>query len=114
KVGVLMGTAYLFTEEAVASGAILPAFQEAALNCQRTALLETAPGHATRCAVNDYVRVFESERVRLSSAQDAQTAWAELERMNLGRLRLAAKGLRRDGARLIAVDDEEQRREGMF
>ncbi|MGC4665498.1 hypothetical protein, partial [Escherichia coli] len=28
-VGILMGTAYLFTKEAVASGAIVPKFQEA-------------------------------------------------------------------------------------
>src|SRR5690606_23119567 len=55
KVGVLMGTAYLLTEEAVKSGAILPAYQEAVANCDATALLETAPGHVTRCAETDYV-----------------------------------------------------------
>src|SRR5690606_12365369 len=43
KVGVLMGTAYLFTAEAVANGAILPGFQDAALACDATVLLETAP-----------------------------------------------------------------------
>src|SRR6266498_584989 len=59
KIGVLMGTAYLFTEEAVHCGAILPAFQEEAIRCTGTALLETAPGHKTRCAVSEYVRTFE-------------------------------------------------------
>jgi len=115
KIGVLMGTAYLFTDEAVACGAIRPAFQEAAIRCDRTTLLETAPGHATRCAVSEYVRAFENERSRLEAdASDAQTRWAALEQFNLGRLRLAAKGLRRDGPSLVEVDDDEQHREGMF
>src|SRR5260370_1317610 len=47
RLGVLMGTAYLFTEEAVSSGAIQPGFQRAAIECASTVLLETAPGHAT-------------------------------------------------------------------
>src|SRR6185436_11013480 len=45
---------------------------------------------------------------------DAQTVWTTLEQFNLGRLRVAAKGVRREGARLVAVGDGEQRREGMF
>ena len=49
RVGVLMGTAYLFTEEAVGAGAITPTFQEAAVAGTETVLLETGPGHATRC-----------------------------------------------------------------
>src|SRR5205823_1337352 len=40
-VGVLMGTAYLFTQEAVASGGIVPRFQKEALGCERTVLLQT-------------------------------------------------------------------------
>ncbi|HEX9298080.1 MAG TPA: SDR family NAD(P)-dependent oxidoreductase [Polyangiaceae bacterium] len=115
KVGVLMGTAYLFTEEAVACGAIRSAFQEAALRCDRTALLETAPGHKTRCAESEYVQAFHRERSRLEAeGHDPQTTWATLEKLNLGRLRIAAKGLRRDGAELIEVGEDEQRREGMF
>jgi acyl transferase domain-containing protein/NAD(P)H-dependent flavin oxidoreductase YrpB (nitropropane dioxygenase family) len=115
KVGVLMGTAYLFTEEAVRSGAIQPAFQEAAIDCKETALLTTAPGHSTRCADSSFVRAFERERQRLvAEGADAQTTWAALERMNLGRLRIAAKGLRREGTALVRVSDDDQRRDGMF
>src|SRR5581483_2954146 len=39
--------------------------------------------------------------------------WAELEQLNLGRLRIASKGLRRQGDALVAVDEQVQRREGM-
>ncbi|HET7035951.1 MAG TPA: nitronate monooxygenase, partial [Thermomicrobiaceae bacterium] len=40
RLGVLIGTAYLFTEEAVRGGAITAAFQQAALACEQTVLLE--------------------------------------------------------------------------
>ncbi|MBK8726036.1 MAG: SDR family NAD(P)-dependent oxidoreductase [Holophagaceae bacterium] len=114
KVGVLMGTAYLFTREAVACGAIQPFFQEAALACEGTVLLETAPGHATRCADTDFVKLFHAERQRMRDAGLApQEVWAGLEELNLGRLRLAAKGLKREGAQLVGVDAATQAREGM-
>ncbi|MDB6097757.1 MAG: Beta-ketoacyl synthase, partial [Gammaproteobacteria bacterium] len=113
-VGVLMGTAYLFTEEAVHSQAIVPTFQEAALACESTALLETSAGHATRCAQTPYVRTFEETKRRLQADGVAQqTIWMELEQLNLGRLRLATKGLRRRGDQVIAVGEAEQRTEGM-
>ena len=114
-IGVLMGTAYLFTTEAVASGAIVAGFQEAALGCDATVLLETSPGHATRCVDTDYVQAFRETKQRLEAAgQSPQEVWAELEGLNLGRLRLASKGVRRTAdAGLVAVGEEEQRREGM-
>ena len=115
RIGVLMGTAYLFTHEAVAAGAIEPGFQNAALACDRTVLLETSPGHATRCADTAYVEAFVREKQRLvADGLDAKEAWAALEQLNLGRLRIAAKGLRREGARIVQVDKAVQEREGMY
>jgi len=114
RIGVLMGTAYLFTEEATVTGAIQPCFQDAALSCARTVLLETAPGHATRCADTEYARNFIQEKQRLEAqGLDQQDIWATLEQLNLGRLRIAAKGLRRDGNDLVAIDADSQRRDGM-
>ncbi|HET6951923.1 MAG TPA: nitronate monooxygenase, partial [Acidimicrobiales bacterium] len=114
RVGVLMGTAYLFTVEAVASGAIQPAFQDEAVRCEATVLLETAPGHATRAAETGFVHAFRAERARLEAAgTDPREMWEQLEQLNLGRLRIAAKGLVREADRLIAVDEDTQRREGM-
>jgi len=122
RVGILMGTAYLFTEEAVASGAIGPVFQDEALGCRRTILLETGPGHATRCADTAFGRYFAEEKRRLAGGGGAAGEVREaLEALNLGRLRIAAKGLaRRNGAgapgegRLHEVDAPTQRAEGMF
>ncbi|MET9701119.1 SDR family NAD(P)-dependent oxidoreductase [Streptomyces sp. NPDC006529] len=119
--GVLMGTAYLFTEEAVAAGAVLPGFQRAALECADTVLLHTAPGHATRCAPTPYAETFVSTRRRLErEGTDQRQVWEELERLNLGRLRIASKGLGHrsgagaPGAAAEAVDEEQQRAEGLF
>jgi acyl transferase domain-containing protein/NAD(P)H-dependent flavin oxidoreductase YrpB (nitropropane dioxygenase family)/NAD(P)-dependent dehydrogenase (short-subunit alcohol dehydrogenase family) len=115
RIGVLMGTAYLFTEEAVASGAIQPGFQDEAIKCEATVLLETAPGHATRAAETGFVHAFRAERARLEAAgTDPREMWEQLEQLNLGRLRIAAKGLVRDQRGLVTVDDAEQRAEGMY
>jgi acyl transferase domain-containing protein/NAD(P)H-dependent flavin oxidoreductase YrpB (nitropropane dioxygenase family)/NAD(P)-dependent dehydrogenase (short-subunit alcohol dehydrogenase family) len=115
RIGVLMGTAYLFTEEAVASGAIQPGFQDEAIKCEATVLLETAPGHATRAAETGFVHAFRAERARLEAAgTDPREMWEQLEQLNLGRLRIAAKGLVRDERGLVEVGDAEQRAEGMY
>ncbi|WP_198679281.1 type I polyketide synthase [Thermomonospora amylolytica] len=114
-VRVLMGTAYLFTREAVAAGAIVPGFQRTALECDRTVLLETSPGHAVRCAATPYAAAFEQARLDLTAAgMSPEDVWARLERLNLGRLRLAGRGLRRRDGELVEAGEEEQRREGLY
>ena len=114
RVGVLMGTAYLFTQQAVAAGAIVAGYQKAALACAGTVLLETAPGHSIRCSDSPYVRAFTETKARLTAAGlPRDQVWAELEQLNLGRLRIASKGLRRDGEALVSVDEQVQHQEGM-
>ena len=44
--GVLMGTAYLFTKEAVRSGAVLERYQTYAVECRSTVLLTSGIGHS--------------------------------------------------------------------
>src|SRR6185436_20566088 len=101
--------------EAVAAGAIEQGFQRAALTCDRTVLLETSPGHATRCADTAYVDAFLAEKQRLiADGVESKAMWATLEQLNLGRLRIAAKGLRREGDHIARVDPTVQQREGMY
>ncbi|HEY3466334.1 MAG TPA: SDR family NAD(P)-dependent oxidoreductase [Amycolatopsis sp.] len=109
-VGLLMGTAYLFTEEAVTHGAITGLFQERALAADSTVTLETAPGHRTRCLPSPYTTEFEQVKASLQDVP-AQEAWQRLEELNTGRLRVASKGVRRDGA---PIDAETQLAEGMY
>ena len=114
-IGVLMGSAYLFTEEAVAHHAVLPEFQRQVLAADRTALLETAPGHVTRCVVSPFTERFRElgEDLRARGLPDRQV-WEELEQINVGRLRVASKGVRREGSELVAVDEADQVSDGLF
>ncbi|MGM1064039.1 SDR family NAD(P)-dependent oxidoreductase [Saccharothrix sp. Mg75] len=114
-VGLLMGTAYLFTEEAVRTGAIGPVFQRHVVAADRTDLLETAPGHATRCVRSGFTEDFAALRddLRAGGVPDRE-AWDRLERFNVGRLRVASKGVERVGDDLRPVPEERQAAEGMF
>lgn len=116
KAGVLMGTAYLFTQEAVDFGAILPSFQEQALRCTHTVNLETGVGHASRCAVTPFADEFyATRRAMLAAGKPAEDIKDALEAMTLGRLRLASKGLVREGdGTLTAVDAPRRERDGMY
>ncbi len=115
KVGVLMGTAYLYTQEAVATGAILPGFQAQALEHTETVLLETAPGHETRCLESPFTADFNAEKERMEQAGlDKKEIWAELEKLNVGRLRIAAKGIERQADNLVKIGEEEQMSRGMY
>jgi acyl transferase domain-containing protein/NAD(P)H-dependent flavin oxidoreductase YrpB (nitropropane dioxygenase family)/NAD(P)-dependent dehydrogenase (short-subunit alcohol dehydrogenase family)/acyl carrier protein len=123
RVGVLLGTAYLFTEEAVASGAIQKTFQEQAQLCRQTVLLETGPGHSTRCVDTPYAAAFLQEKRRLlQSGMPAEEIRVALESLNLGRLRIASKGVTRHprfdqdpaAPKLIEIDKKEQVAQGMY
>ncbi|WP_432843331.1 SDR family NAD(P)-dependent oxidoreductase [Dactylosporangium sp. CA-092794] len=115
RIGVLMGTAYLFTREAVERGAIKPLFQREVLGATGTALLETAPGHVTRCLHTPYVDDFHRMRRQLDAAGvSGRQVWEQLETLNVGRLRIASKGKRREDGALVDVDEAGQRAEGMF
>ncbi|RSD07361.1 type I polyketide synthase [Amycolatopsis eburnea] len=114
-IGVLMGTAYLFTREAVKAGAVLPGFQRQLLAAERTDLLETAPGHATRCVRSPFTEEYAAIKADLAErGVPSRDAWEQLETLNVGRLRLASKGIERVGAELRDVGEDRQLAEGMF
>lgn len=115
KVGVLLGTAYLFTQEAVSSGAIAQAFQDVALACTETINLETGPGHASRCAATPFAIEFsETQRTLRRQQRSTEDIKNSLEDLTLGRLRVASKGVVRQGGELRSVGTEQQLREGMY
>lgn len=117
KVGILMGSAYLFTKEIVASGAIVPQFQQEVLDCEHTVNLESGPGHASRCGYTPFARDFFQQRVELRRSGVApDEARRVLDDLILGRLRTASKGRKRDGlnGKLETLAPEQQRAEGMY
>ncbi|MCX2453793.1 SDR family NAD(P)-dependent oxidoreductase [Pedobacter sp. PLR] len=115
KVGVLMGTSYLYTKEAVSTGAIQDKFQEQARISNDTVLLETAPGHETRCLNSPFAEFFNTEKEKLrKEGVDKKEIWAKLETLNVGRLRIAAKGIERRGDQLVTINEKEQLDLGMY
>ncbi|MBI1905831.1 MAG: SDR family NAD(P)-dependent oxidoreductase [Rhodocyclales bacterium] len=115
RLGILMGSAYLFTEEAVREGAILPAYQALAVSSGESTLIPTGPGHLTRCLNTPYVDFVNSERARLKHAgKSTAEIFDALERLNVGHLRIASKGKKRAGDALIDVDTDTQLAEGMY
>jgi acyl transferase domain-containing protein/NAD(P)H-dependent flavin oxidoreductase YrpB (nitropropane dioxygenase family)/NAD(P)-dependent dehydrogenase (short-subunit alcohol dehydrogenase family) len=115
KVGVLMGTAYLYTKEAVITGAIQDKFQEQAMQATDTVLLETAPGHETRCLNSPFTDFFNTEKEKLQQAGvDKKEIWEQLETLNVGRLRIAAKGIERRGDELVTINEADQLNLGMY
>ncbi len=116
RAGVLMGSAYLFTQEIVASGAIVADFQQQALACTATINLETGPGHASRCAVTPFAYEFyKLRRQMMREGKSAEEIKNILEDLNLGRLRIASKGLMRDeNGRVTDVPAQVQLDEGMY
>lgn len=116
RIGVLMGTAYLFTEEAVSCGAIVKTFQDQALACDQTINFETGPGHAIRCVRTPFSKEFYSVRRRAINSGISPAGLKEtLESLTVGRLRVASKGVARDvKGELVRVEEEEQLRQGMY
>jgi acyl transferase domain-containing protein/NAD(P)H-dependent flavin oxidoreductase YrpB (nitropropane dioxygenase family)/NAD(P)-dependent dehydrogenase (short-subunit alcohol dehydrogenase family)/acyl carrier protein len=117
KIGVLMGTAYLFTREILSSGAVVQEFQNAAIACERTLTLETGPGHASRAVVTPFAEEFLARRRQLEAENlSPDTIRHELEKLSLGRLRLASKGQERGGpdGSVHAVSLGRQQQAGMY
>ena len=116
KIGVLMGTAYLFTKEAVACGAIVPEFQNQAVACTRTINLETGPGHASRCVVTPFAEEFYKTRRHLvADGKNSEDIKNTLEDLTLGRLRIASKALmRNENSLIVNVDVDRQINNGMY
>jgi acyl transferase domain-containing protein/NAD(P)H-dependent flavin oxidoreductase YrpB (nitropropane dioxygenase family)/acyl carrier protein len=122
KVGVLMGTAYLFTEEIVGSGAVVEEFQRQARDCTETALLQSGVGIYTRCARTAFCAEFDAlRRQSILERKSEEDTLMALELMNIGRLRIAAKGIVRNPdpdapaeRRHVAVAEDVQRRDGLY
>ncbi|WP_052134610.1 type I polyketide synthase [Sphingomonas sp. 37zxx] len=113
--GLLMGSAYLFTQEAVLDGAVVAQFQQTAVAAADTVVVEISPGHGIRCARTPFVATFAAEDARLRALGiSAAQRSAALDQLVKGRLRIASKGLARDGEMLVALPPAQQHGEGLF
>lgn len=115
RVGFLMGTAYLFTHEIVETGALCADYQANALQAETTRLLRSSPGHVVRCLPSPFQERFEQTKRewREQGVKEAELN-AQLEEMNIGRLRIAAKGVVRRAEGLHDVDATERWEQGVY
>lgn len=115
KVGVLMGSSYLYTKEAVESRAILSGFQKLAIEENSTVILQAAPGQETQSLKSPFTKHFEKEKEKLQEQKlDSKEIWIRLEELNLGRSRIATKGIERIGTDLVKLGEDEQKEKGLY
>lgn len=115
KIGVLMGSSYLYTKEAVETKAILPEFQKLAIEENATVILQAAPGQETQSLKSPFTEYFGKEKEKLQQQNlDSKEIWIRLEELNLGRSRIATKGIERIGTDLVKLNEEEQKEKGLY
>jgi len=92
-VGLQMGTAYLATEEAVATGAITRTYQELAVRSDRTVVIGRTVNTRARAAGSPMAAMLvKRETQRVSDGVPLRERKELYEKDNLGALRLASKG----------------------
>ena len=115
KIGVLMGSSYLYTKEAVETKAILPEFQKLAIEENDTVILQAAPGQETQSLKSPFTEYFGKEKEKLQRQNlDSKEIWIRLEELNLGRSRIATKGIERIATDLVKLNEEEQKEKGLY
>ncbi|MFN2266815.1 MAG: beta-ketoacyl synthase N-terminal-like domain-containing protein, partial [Desulfonatronovibrio sp.] len=116
RVGLQMGSVYLLSAEAVQTGAISSEYQEQALACEKTAVLEIGSGHANRCALTPFRNTFFAQRRTLLQENHPPAEIARsLEHLCRGRLKIAAKGISRDSEnRQCSLTADQCREQGMY
>ncbi|MDR3120890.1 MAG: hypothetical protein LBU58_06110, partial [Clostridiales bacterium] len=114
-VGILMGTAYLNTEEIVETGAVTKEFQKTVFKSDQTILIQSGSGQETRAVPSPYTEFFLGEKQRMKDqGMDSTEIIMKLEDLNLGRLRIASKGTSYKEGKLVALTPKEQREDGLF
>ena len=123
QIGVLVGTGYIITEEACRTGAVVPAYQQLVLDSRETVLLESGVGHATRVVRSPILDEFFETKARLTrEGIDAEEIRDRLERLNVGRSRIASKGIDRNPdygktpgvEKFVEVSHEDQLKRGLY
>ncbi|MCB9678780.1 MAG: SDR family oxidoreductase [Alphaproteobacteria bacterium] len=98
RIALQVGTALFFTHEIVESQQITRAYQQAAVAAERTVLVGDTVNLPLQCAPNRYTdRAVADEKAWLREGLPLGERRERVERHNLGRTRVAAKGIERDG-----------------
>ncbi|MDR3218449.1 MAG: SDR family NAD(P)-dependent oxidoreductase [Dysgonamonadaceae bacterium] len=115
KVGIWMGTSYLYTEEIVKTGAITPEYQNLVVKTQEMVLLESSPGMVSRAVKTPFTELFLREKKKkVEEGAGSPELGMYLEDLIIGRTRIAAKGKEFKDNGWAKLTLKEQREKGLF
>lgn len=115
KVGLQCGTAYLYTKEAVKFNAISDVYQKLLIEKNKTYILKSGAGQETRCVSSPFAEFFLQEKAQMEKdGLPSEEIVQRLEMLNLGRLRIATKGLKIHGDKFVPVSSKEQIEQGLY
>ncbi len=118
--GIQMGTAFLFTREAVETGATSPMYQRVLVDLDRTETIgETVMTPARMAPTAKLFSIREKEYAGLKAGESLDHRKHAYENENLGGLRAASKKQRIEkkpegGVRFVDLNDTEQMNAGLF
>ena len=113
KVGILVGTGYLFTRKRSTPGRSSRGSRMRSFAARRRSCSSRVPGTRSRVSRTPFVARFEAEKQRLiAERRSAEEIREALEGLNVGRLRVATKGLDRSPGRWLAAWPGERRVSG--
>ncbi|WP_321493743.1 polyketide synthase [uncultured Desulfobacter sp.] len=121
RVGIQLGTAYLFTKEIIDTGALTPVYQQVVRSHQRTTIIGSTVGLPCRTADTVFAgQMMKNEHCRLADdTMNLGSRKSAFEKDNLGSLLISAKGKTPDfghknNGQWIVYTEEEQRANGNF
>nr|WP_319493995.1 polyketide synthase [uncultured Desulfobacter sp.] len=121
KIGIQLGTAYLFTKEIVETGALTPVYQQVVQEHTRTTVIGSTVGLNCRTADTTFAgQMMKNEHCRLADGvMNLGERKSAFEKDNLGSLLISAKGKTPDfghknDGQWILYSDEEQLANGNF
>ena len=120
KIGLQVGTAYLFSNEIVETKGMMPQYQDIIIEENETMVVGKTVGLASRTAPTEFARMMaqtEQEMIREKLSLEARKR--AFEKRNIGSLLIGAKGFIPDfknpgPENYIRFGDEDQKRKGNF
>ena len=120
KVGIQVGTAYLFTDEIVSTKSIKAQYQDILLRESETMVIGKSLGLASRTAPTEFARMMiENEARMIKDKEPLEKRKRAFEKNNIGSLLIGAKGFIPDfknpgPENYIWFNDEDHREKGNF
>ena len=120
KIGLQVGSAYLFSREIVDSKSMKKQYQEIVSEENKTIVIGSSVGLTSRTAPTDFARMMiEMEKEMIKKGESLETRKRSFEKKNIGSLLIGAKGFLPDfkhkGAKYYKYfDGEEHRKKGNF